>query len=85
MPITYILYNEKTNKFYTGASRKNDPNTRLKRHNKGYVKSTKSGIPWLIVNYETFSTYTDARKREIFLKSGVGRKEIQEKFGHHKK
>ena len=30
---------------------------------------------------EEYSNYTDARKREIFLKSGVGREWIKDNFG----
>lgn len=72
-------------KFYVGSSRKEDANVRLSHHNNGSVRSTKAGRPWIVVEIERFENYTDARKRELFLKSGIGRKEIYKKFGNLKK
>ena len=40
----YILYSEKIDRFYTGQTQ--DLNKRIERHNKGYEKYTKKGIPW---------------------------------------
>ncbi|MAF13464.1 MAG: hypothetical protein CMI53_01040 [Parcubacteria group bacterium] len=77
MPCTYILYSRSTNKFYTGSSREKAANNRLKSHNAGKTKSTKAGRPWIIIHQEKYQNYTDARKREIFLKSGQGRKYIK--------
>jgi len=84
MAIAYILFSDKTKKFYVGSSRENSVSERLNRHNKGFVRSTKSGRPWQVVSEEILDTYTEARKRELFLKTGVGRKKIKEKFGHYK-
>lgn len=84
MACVYILYSESKNNFYTGSSRKNDSKVRLKSHNSGKVKSTKSGRPWTLIHIEKYFIYKEARKREIFLKSGMGRKWIKEKFGHYK-
>jgi putative endonuclease len=80
MAVTYILYSEKMNKFYTGSSR-TDAASRLMAHNAGHTRSTKSGRPWVLVLEERRATYTDARQRENFLKSGAGRKWIGENFG----
>ena len=78
MPCVYILYSETTNKHYIGSSHKENGLIRLKSHNAGKTKSTKSGRPWIIIKEEYFSDYTSARKRELFLKSGQGRKYIKE-------
>jgi len=78
MAVTYILKSSITKRFYIGSSHFDDTKKRLKSHNKGDVKSTKSGRPWSVVHFEMFQNYTDARKRENFLKSGVGRKWIYE-------
>jgi putative endonuclease len=80
MAVTYILYSQKTNRFYTGSSR-TGATGRLLAHNAGHTRSTKSGIPWMLVLKERYATYTDARRRENFLKSGAGRKWIGENFG----
>jgi putative endonuclease len=43
----YILYSESINLYYKGQTR--DLENRLFRHNNGYEKSTKKGIPWRLV------------------------------------
>jgi len=85
MPIVYIIFSESTNKFYVGSSHEDDISARLNSHNRGAVRSTKNGRPWVAINLENFSNYTDARKKELFLKSGAGRNWVKEKFGHYKK
>jgi len=84
MAVTYILFSKSKNRFYVGSSRANNLVTRIKAHNSGKVRSTKSGRPWVEIAKELFGNYTDARKREIFLKSGVGRGWLKEQFGYLK-
>jgi len=83
MAITYIIFSKIKNQFYVGSSRSNDT-SRLNAHNSGKVRSTKSGRPWVEVAMESFDSYTEARRREIFLKTGVGRQWIKDRFGHFK-
>ena len=78
MPCVYILHSFKTKKIYIGSSHEDTADTRLRSHNSGKTKSTKFGRPWVIIHQEQFLTYTEARKREIFFKSGQGRKLIKE-------
>ena len=78
MTCTYVLQSQKTNKYYFGSSHQNTAESRLKSHNAGKTKSTKFGRPWVIIQQEIFTTYTEARKRELFLKTGVGRKIFME-------
>ena len=80
MAVTYILYSKITNKFYTGSSR-TDATSRLVAHNADHTRSTKSGKPWVLVLEEPYATYTEARQRENFLKSGTGRKWVIQNFG----
>ena len=80
MSCIYILYSSARKKFYTGSS-KSLVSERLREHNMGKVRSTKSGRPWEVIYEESQGTYTNARKGENFLKSGVGRQWIKEKFG----
>ena len=47
---------------------------RLSQHNDGFSKSTKPHRPFKLVLCEEHDDYNEARKREVFLKSGVGRK-----------
>ena len=63
---TYILLSERTNKFYIGSTVNID--NRLERHNCGRSKATKAGIPWVLVYSESFSTRSEAIRRELELK-----------------
>jgi putative endonuclease len=49
----------------------------VKRHNKGQVSSTKKRCPFVLLHTEEFVDYGQARKREKFLKSGLGHQEIK--------
>jgi putative endonuclease len=73
-----VLYSEKLKKRYVGST--NDVNKRLSEHNSGKSKFTKGGIPWKIVYTESFETNSEARAREKFLKSGQGRKFLDQKL-----
>ncbi|MBI5078768.1 GIY-YIG nuclease family protein [Candidatus Saganbacteria bacterium] len=74
----YVLASVKNGRYYTGSTR--DLENRLKEHNAGKIKSTKAFIPYKIVYKETFSTYTEARKRELYIKKRKSRKYIEEFF-----
>ena len=71
MPCVYIIKSIKTNRLYIGSSHKNSPQERLMNHNAKKVRSTKFYAPWTLIIFEKYNTYTDARKRELFLKSGA--------------
>lgn len=78
MSCIYIIQSIKGRNIYIGSSRENIPDVRLRSHNDGKTQSTKFGRPWTLVHSETYNTYTEARKREIFLKSGRGRELVKE-------
>ena len=73
----YVLKSLKNGKQYIGSTGK-DVNIRLKEHNQGSNKWTKANNPFRLMYTENFVTITEARKRENFLKSGVGRKQLKE-------
>jgi len=52
---------------------------RLAEHNGSDTKSTRSKKPWKIIHSEEYNTLNEARSREKYLKSGVGR-EWRDKF-----
>jgi len=74
----YILKSLKDNKTYVGYT--NDLNKRLVLHNSGKVISTKYRIPFVLIFSEKFLTAKGAKKREIWWKSGSGRKKMKELF-----
>jgi putative endonuclease len=72
---TYILKSEKNGSYYVGSSE--DTDKRIVLHNKGLVKSTKRYIPWSIVYREEYKTLSEARKRELQIKSWKKRSAIE--------
>ena len=52
---------------------------RIKRHNGGKVRYTKSRRPWKLLYSEEFETRTEAYKRELFFKSRSGYKFLKDK------
>ncbi len=73
----YILQSEKTKTFYYGHTY--DLKNRLKRHNDGKVRSTKSKRPWKIYYFEAFETKPEAYRRELFFKSIDGYNYLRDK------
>jgi putative endonuclease len=52
----------------------------MEQHNRGYNKSTKAYRPWELFFTEMYETRVEARKREVYLKSGVGKEYIKNKW-----
>lgn len=75
MFFTYILRSLKDNSFYIGSTK--DLDKRLVKHNKGFVRSTKSHLPFEIIYYEKFNALSEARKRELQIKNWKKRKAIE--------
>ena len=74
---TYILQSEKEGTRYYGHT--SDLFERLKSHNLGKVRYTKSRRPWKILYKETFDTKSEAYRRELFFKSIEGYRYLKEK------
>ncbi|HBK71487.1 MAG TPA: endonuclease [Flavobacteriaceae bacterium] len=72
----YVLYSLKFNRRYTGLAA--DIERRLLEHNNCKNRSTKAYVPWKLIYIEEFKTRIEARKREKYLKSGIGREFIDE-------
>ena len=71
---TYVLNctdENKRRKFYIGST--DDLRARLVRHKNGFVKTTKNFNNVELIYYEACLDKTDARKRELQLKTGFGR------------
>ncbi|OGN04418.1 MAG: hypothetical protein A2831_00950 [Candidatus Yanofskybacteria bacterium RIFCSPHIGHO2_01_FULL_44_17] len=76
---TYVLKSTKNGKRYIGQTSK-DVSHRLNEHNIGSNAWTRINGPFFIVHFEEYPSRTEAIKREHFLKSGQGRKWLDEKF-----
>jgi putative endonuclease len=66
----YVLHSKKDNNLYIGYT--GNLKQRFKCHQDGGVLSTKHRRPLELVYYEAYINDLDAKKREVFLKSGSG-------------
>ena len=78
MYYVYVLKSESNWRFYVGLTINIE--RRLSEHNKGYTKSTKGFRPWALFFFESFNTRIEARSREKYLKSGIGKEYIKNKW-----
>lgn len=75
---TYILKSIRDDKLYIGYT--NDLRKRFKQHSEGLSSYTKSRGPWEIIYYEACLNEEDARSRELYLKTGMGRRYINSRL-----
>ena len=80
MYYVYVIQSISYNTRYVGVAESVE--RRLREHNTGRSRYTKGRRPWHIIYTEEVNTLSEARKREIFLKSGQGRKWLDENLGH---
>jgi putative endonuclease len=71
MFFVYAIKSEVDGRIYVGMS--SDVSKRLIEHNSGKTKSTKGYKPWQLIYSEVLSSRLEARAREKYLKSGVGK------------
>ncbi|WP_411273908.1 GIY-YIG nuclease family protein [Daejeonella sp.] len=67
----YALQSSVDGRIYVGFS--SDVNKRLIQHNSGKTKSTKGFRPWAVIYTLEVERRDDARKKEIYFKSGYGK------------
>ncbi len=75
---TYVIKSQKDGKLYIGHTK--DLIARMKEHNDGLVKSTKSRKPFKLSYYEACNILEDAIKREKSLKTGFGRRYLKQRL-----
>jgi len=75
---TYVIKNKKGNRLYTGST--NDLRKRFNQHNEGKSTWTKKRGPWNLICYETCLNEEDARSREKYLKSGMGKRYLKNRL-----
>jgi len=74
----YLLSSRKTGKWYIGLTK--DLRKRILKHNSGKNKSTKNGAPWKLIYCEIGLNKQDAKAREKYLKSGMGRRYLKNRL-----
>jgi putative endonuclease len=70
----YTLLSLRDYTLYTGFT--TDLKQRLFEHSKGIVSSTPIRIPFKLIHYEYFVNDKDAKARELYLKSAVGKAQL---------
>jgi putative endonuclease len=66
----YVLQSIKNSNLYIGYTTKLAK--RLQEHNRGLNFSTKPYRPWVLIHFEGYRNYKDARRREKYLKTSQG-------------
>lgn len=74
----YLLKSEKSKHWYIGSTI--NLRKRILRHNSGKNRSTKYGVPWQLIYCEIGLNKKDARWREKYLKSGMGRRFLKNRL-----
>lgn len=75
---TYVLQSNKNYTLYTGSTK--DLRKRLKQHNNLESSFTKKHAPYILIYYEACINENDAKSRELFLKSGMGKRYIKNRI-----
>ena len=75
MHYVYIITSEIKTYTYVGMTQNLED--RINRHNLGHERTTKPYAPFKLVYQEKFKTRIEARKREKYFKSGIGREKIK--------
>ena len=71
MYVVYAIRSGRDGRIYVGFT--DNLIRRLTEHNSGKTPSTKGYTPWTLIYREDAGSRIDARKREKYLKSGIGK------------
>lgn len=74
----YVLQSLKDRKFYVGST--SDLKRRIAEHTIGKVESTRHRLPLKLLCYEAYQHKQEAQKRELFLKSSDGKKDLRRRL-----
>ena len=75
---TYYIKSSVDGRIYIGSCK--CVSNRLSRHNGGFVRSTKTYRPWVLLGYDEYATRSEACKQEKFLKTGQQREILKNKY-----
>ncbi len=74
----YVIKSRKSERLYTGST--NDLRKRFNQHNENKSTWTKKKGPWELIYYEACLNEEDARSREKYLKSGMGKRYLKNRL-----
>ena len=75
---TYLLKSLKSNKWYTGYT--SDLRERFSQHQNNKSTYTKGRGPFKLIYYEACLSESDAKIREKYLKTGMGRRYLKNRL-----
>jgi len=75
---TYILRGQEKGTWYTGVTY--DLRKRLQQHQSGQTRNTRGRGPLALIYYEVCKDQEDARSRELYLKSGMGKRYLRNRL-----
>ena len=78
---TYILYSPGHDQFYYGQTQ--NLGSRLEKHNRGQVRSTKRYMPWLLYAYLELSSRSESMAMEKKLKNLHGKERLHDFITSH--
>ncbi len=78
MYYTYVIQSQKSGNLYTGYT--TDLRKRFKEHNDGKSTYTKRRGPYKLIYYEACVDEQDARSRELYLKTGKGKRYLKSRL-----
>ena len=76
MYYTYILISKSGKRTYTGST--SNLQRRIIEHNRVRVKSSKHFRPYDLLQVEEFNTQKEAKEKELFYKSTIGRRKLRQ-------
>jgi putative endonuclease len=71
MWFVYAIESLTHNYIYVGLTSNVD--RRVRQHNEGRERTTRPYCPFRLILCEAYATRMEARKREVYLKSGIGK------------
>lgn len=75
---TYVIKSTKSDYWYTGYT--NNLRKRFNQHNTGKSNYTRPRGPYKLIYYEASLNEQDARSRELYLKSGMGKRYLKNRL-----
>lgn len=81
MHYVYVLRSGRDDNLYTGYT--TDLRRRMSEHATGKACSTRDRRPLQLIYYEAYLLAEDAKARELFLKSGSGKRFIRKQLRHY--
>ena len=77
----YVLRSLKDSNLYTGYTA--DLRSRVAAHSIGKVRATRDRRPLRLIYYEAYLLAKDAKAREVFLKSGSGKRYVRKQLRNY--